>query len=753
MRSVGSQHAHNPPGMMMPFRQICEFLNDIPRSTRRRSRRRFDRSSCEVLECRTLLSAVPILVKDIIPGFTGSAPENLTNVNGTLFFAATYLVGSTVYGHELWKSDGTAVGTVMVKDIYPGPLPSLIKEMTNFNGKLFFAAITPGSGLELWKSDGTEAGTVMVKEIRPGVSGASIRDLTVVGDRLYFVANDGVTGSEVWVTDGTEQGTHLVMDMVQGLYRSDPTYLTNVNGTLYFMASARKEIEQPESGGSNRQIYKVEQSRVVRVTNLDPQANEFDGIYMRSLVVSGDHVFFHGLATNGMGSEVWTLDNSVAGATIPRNINGPAYQGGSGPSDLMDVNGTLFFVASEIESGRELWLSDGTTAGTYLVKDITPGNGSTSFVSFVKYNGRLLFTIDNGTNNAELWISDGTEAGTKRIKTFPGYSAGLINTGISFNGLLYFGARNEVSGAELWRSDGTPEGTYQVVDTVPGSGSSYPHNFVNVNGRLFLVNSTPDVGAELWMLGDSALPATDISLSASNLVEGNAPGVVVGTLSSNDPDSGNTGVFTLVSGVGSADNGSFSITGNQLKINTSTVFAVKSQYQIRIRVTDPDNLTFEKRFTITVTAAVDSPTTISLQSTALPYAYGSKDPIVIDPSATLVDSDTPNPQFAGALLRITGLRKKDVVTIKTGGAISRKGKKIFFGSTLIGVSTGGIGKAMTVELTGEATLDRVQALLRTISFSTKVGLDVNLPISMQITRINNMQTNIATRVIRIFHLV
>ena len=104
----------------------------------------------------------PMLVKDIFSGFFSSSPYNLTNVNNTLFFTAY----DGANGQELWKSDGTETGTVLVKDIYTGEGNSSYPyNLTNVNGTLYFIANDGTNGYELWKSDGTEAGTVLVKDI------------------------------------------------------------------------------------------------------------------------------------------------------------------------------------------------------------------------------------------------------------------------------------------------------------------------------------------------------------------------------------------------------------------------------------------------------------------------------------------------------------------------------------------------------------------------------------------------------------
>src|SRR5438445_7091172 len=110
-------------------------------------------------------TAGTVLVKDIYPGTNdygfpfGSFPSRLTNVNGTLFFVAD----DGNHGSEVCKSDGSPTGSPLVKDIYKGHFSSSSQDLTNVNGTLFFSANdgTHG-GDELWKSDGSATGTVLV---------------------------------------------------------------------------------------------------------------------------------------------------------------------------------------------------------------------------------------------------------------------------------------------------------------------------------------------------------------------------------------------------------------------------------------------------------------------------------------------------------------------------------------------------------------------------------------------------------------
>src|SRR5262249_26350665 len=181
-----------------------------------------------------------VVVKDISPGSSygyplGSNPYYLTPVGGTLFFTAN----DGTHGRELWKTDGTAAGTTLVKDINPdtnpfGPSPN---NLAAVGGTRFFAANDGVDGRELGRSDGTAAGTFMVKDINPGSSygfplGSYPSYLTDVGGTLFFAANDS-TGRELWKSDGTEAGTVLV---APGSGASLPSHLTAAGGTLFFSA-------------------------------------------------------------------------------------------------------------------------------------------------------------------------------------------------------------------------------------------------------------------------------------------------------------------------------------------------------------------------------------------------------------------------------------------------------------------------------------------------------------------------------------
>jgi ELWxxDGT repeat protein len=467
----------------------------------------------EPLEGRLLLSA--------------SHRESQTDVDGTLFFSAN----DGVHGFELWKSNGTAAGTVLVKDIDPGSANSSPRNLTDVGGTLFFEGDDGTHGPELWRSDGTAAGTFMVKDINPGSPGSYPDHLTAVGGTLFFSADDGVHGPELWKSDGTAAGTVLVKDIFPGSsydYRSgrylpnssNPRYLTAVDGRLYFSAiDGTHGDELWTSDGTSKGTVLVKDIFPGGSGYFNPHTDSYGySSSPRDLTAVGGTLFFS--ANDGVhGFELWKSDGTAAGTVLVKDINpttrsfGGSYGFGYGssPRDLTAVGGTLFFSANDGSHGVELWRSNGKAADTVLVKDINPGSTGSYIDDLTAVDGRLFFSADDGVHGSELWKSDGTAAGTVLVKDInptikSGYEYGSFPRSLTAVGeTLFFLADDGTHGFELWKSDGKAAGTVLVKDINPGSGNgSYYGNLTAMDGTLFLEADDGTHGAELWKSGGTA---------------------------------------------------------------------------------------------------------------------------------------------------------------------------------------------------------------------------------------------------------
>jgi ELWxxDGT repeat protein len=186
---------------------------------------------------RPLAHPVAALVADIARGAASSAPADLTAMNRTLFFTAD----DGRHGRDLWRSNGTAAGTVRLTGPGTASPAADPRDLTVADGVLFFSAFDPRHGRELWRSNGRSAGTTLVADIVPGPRGSDPQDITyAVGQQVpspdqvlvYFSAWDPAHGRELWRSNGTAKGTVLVADINPGPASSNPAGIAPVAFTF-----------------------------------------------------------------------------------------------------------------------------------------------------------------------------------------------------------------------------------------------------------------------------------------------------------------------------------------------------------------------------------------------------------------------------------------------------------------------------------------------------------------------------------------
>ncbi|MDY8137519.1 ELWxxDGT repeat protein [Aquimarina sp. 2201CG5-10] len=439
------------------------------------------------------------LVKNINPNMYGSGnPVDITVFNNKLYFRAFDGIQT-----ELWESDGTEAGTKLAVDIFPGG-DSYPFDFIVFNSKLYFTANNGSSGLELFESDGTPSGTKLVADINPGNSDSSPEDYIVFQNKLFFKAYNPSTGVELWESDGTETGTQLVKDIYSGTNGGNPQNFSVFNNQLFFSA-------KDTSGASQLWISDGTQTGTKQFLKIRESSTASNARYF---IDYNNEVYFR--ARDGIhGTELWKSDGTEAGTVMVMD-NNPGN--GTGADNMLGVmNGKLYYEGDDGIHGNELWETDGTAGGTKLVKDINPGNGESYPDKAVVWNNKLYFRAEDPAYGSELWVSDGTAAGTQRITDInPGTGHSFITELVVFNNKLYFGANDGVHGTELWESDGTEAGTRLLNDILTGTHSSFPENFKVYNNKLYFNAWTPTYGNELW--------ETDGTAAGTKLVKDIYPG-------------------------------------------------------------------------------------------------------------------------------------------------------------------------------------------------------------------------------------
>ncbi len=142
------------------------------------------------------------------------------------------------------------------------------------------------------------------------------------------------------------------------------------------------------------------------------------------------------------------------------------------PTNLTNVNGTLFFSGNDGIHGTELWKSNGAAAGTALVSDILPGPNGSYPTALTNVSNSLFFVADDGVHGEELFVSSPNAAGARLVQDInPGAGQSYPKSLTNVSDTLFFSAADGVHGRELWRSNGAPAGTFLVKDIAPQANS------------------------------------------------------------------------------------------------------------------------------------------------------------------------------------------------------------------------------------------------------------------------------------------
>ena len=388
--------------------------------------------------------------------------------------------------------------------------PALFVEM---RGVLYFSADDGVHGWELWRSDGSVGGTYIVKDVREEECTPATDPET--GEETENCVNYGSMHQMCW-PDPTEC---FVPEMVAG------------NNKIFFTAfDSNPGVNFPHvfiSDGTEDGTYRIRDQWIGWDYN-HPDA-DFDYSGPSNLMVIPSNGFtpdrlvytiIQAICEGGSycpeafdpasGEELWITDGTDVGTYMLVNMvpedkswNNGDYccmdDKGGIPRDLIMKGNTIWFTARTDGYGRELYrYGMNIGGGLFLVKDINEGTSGSNPMHLTSVGPGVYLSADNGTNGQELHYSLGNTFNTIVVKDInPGANSSSPQEMTKLGSNLFFTADDGENGRELWVSDSTEDGTFMVKD-INTNGSSSPNWLRVMDGTLYFMAYTEDHGRELW---------------------------------------------------------------------------------------------------------------------------------------------------------------------------------------------------------------------------------------------------------------
>jgi ELWxxDGT repeat protein len=419
-------------------------------------------------------------------------------------------------GYELYVSDGTQSGTTMLKDIFAGSSNSNIQYLTLHNNLVYFSANNDTSGQEMWKTDGTTTGTVMVKDFNTGQTGTTLRDLTSFNSELYFIGrspadnkstvfrtnksdtsfipligNDSVTfhsfnhisicdtvlyfggsqagkGIELCRTNGSQSGTYMVQDLDKGTYSSNPEQITCFNGLIYFVADYDKGKELYYTDGSANGMRLTQDLYPIQTDAFITSVTALGSILLFSAHSNGNYRDFE--LYNYNGSFIRKVKDIYPGSTA------------SNPRNFFVHKDQLYFTADNGTNGREIWISDGTSAGTKLYWDLLLNTPDNVITSIAQTPEGVVFNANNNDTLDELWSFNLDSKKVENVIDYNGSTRGQPRQLMSTPNGVYYSVLPGSFDMEINYYDFK---TKEVTEILDNGKKNYVGSFRRTDGKFF----------------------------------------------------------------------------------------------------------------------------------------------------------------------------------------------------------------------------------------------------------------------------
>lgn len=411
----------------------------------------------------------------------------------------------------------------------------------------FLVSSDNANSVALWQTDGTRENTVLVKRIE-GETASRDHIITrknstslppekrgeplLLNDFFYFITEDAFSAAQyLWQSDGTSEGTQMFSKIPIGCWSENDAVA--MNGVLYFLTpDCLWRTDGTETGTAKLSgAFSLSSSSVIYRNHLFFSAIDADGIklWVSDGTAAGTQIF-HDLNNINEFSDCFLAYQATELSPVDYCLTF------SDPHNFIIFNNELFFTAYHPTYGNELWKAKGLDV--QLVKDFNPGTADgfteSNLPSMAQLNENLLILADDGLHGRELWTSNGTRAGTVLLKdTLPGPESGAFNIlGQNSNTVYFTGAREEYYSwytTELWKTDGTANRTTRVA-LVNGEPSPSPFAITVFDGLFHFQNehswgsylmATDGIGTRLILPnmnigGDSAIFNNTLYLSVGN---------------------------------------------------------------------------------------------------------------------------------------------------------------------------------------------------------------------------------------------
>lgn len=429
----------------------------------------------------------PTIVKDVTAslqptGNSNDADLNYAKWNGKVFYSGE---GSNI----LCVTDGTTAGTMGISNLGGSTNISTIIPAQDFvyivTSDVSFSPSIASTD-KIWKSDGTTAGTSLVYAFSaaPGFTNVGVyysvsghkKNYSVDGNVMYFSAYDTTNGKEIWKTDGTPAGTIMLKDIKAGTGSSQASGFCKIpNTTLFIAQSVGFESKLWQTDGTNAGTTQIPVAEPFYIVNQD-------------MTKLGDKVIFFAHNTVD-GYEPYVSDGTAAGTFMLKNINPTGNSLTTQAMGLhLKVAGQYCYFIANNGTNNALWRTDGTIAGTIeVISNVTNGISNTGYSTTDSEN--IWFVNYTGTNaTQQLYKSNGTVAGSSLVHSNLSFAQNLT----IYKGTLWFQSRDigSEANAEVWKSNGLTTNTNLAFDIEPtvisGIGlSSNPFGFFELNNKLY----------------------------------------------------------------------------------------------------------------------------------------------------------------------------------------------------------------------------------------------------------------------------